>query len=106
MLGRTRYYPRLGIMERSRLIATSKASFSVVVWGASFIATKVALREVSPVTVVWLRFAIGVAVLGAVVIARNQFSIPHGRDLGYLLLLGFIGISFHQWLQSTGLVTA
>ncbi len=93
-------------MERNRLIATSKASFSVVVWGASFIATKVALREVSPLTVVWLRFAIGVVVLRPVVIARNQFSIPHGRDLGYLLLLGFIGISFHQWLQSTGLVTA
>ena len=64
------------------------------------------MREVSPVTVVWLRFAIGVAVLGAVVIARKQFSIPRGRELGYLILLGFIGISFHQWLQSTGLVTA
>ncbi len=93
-------------MERNRLIATSKASFSVVVWGASFIATKVALREVSPATVVWLRFAIGVAVLGAVVIARKRFSLPHGRELGHLILLGFVGISFHQWLQSTGLVTA
>jgi drug/metabolite transporter (DMT)-like permease len=26
--------------------------------------------------------------------------------VGYFALLGFIGITFHQWLQSTGLVTA
>jgi drug/metabolite transporter (DMT)-like permease len=27
-------------------------------------------------------------------------------DLAYFALLGFIGITFHQWLQSTGLLTA
>ena len=69
-------------------------------------ATKVALRDVSPVTVVWLRFAIGVAILGAAVFARRQFALPQRDDLGYFALLGFIGITFHQWLQSTALVTA
>ena len=33
-----------------------KVIFSVVAWGASFIATKVALQEIHPATVVWLRF--------------------------------------------------
>ena len=79
---------------------------AVVFWGGSFIATKVALRDVSPVTVVWLRFAIGVVILGAGVRLRRQVSLPAGRDLGYFALLGFLVITFHQWLQSTGLITA
>src|SRR3990172_2042664 len=86
--------------------AILKALFAVTVWGASFIATKVALRDVSPVTVVWLRFAIGVAILGAAVFFRRQFYRPRWKEMAYFALLGFIGITFHQWLQSNGLLTA
>lgn len=86
--------------------AIAKALFAVVVWGASFIATKVAVGEVAPVTVVWLRFALGVALLGAVVAARRQLVWPSRSDLLYFTGLGFLGITFHQWLQSNGLVTA
>lgn len=82
------------------------AIFAVVFWGGSFIATKVALRDVSPVTVVWLRFAIGILILGAAVRLRRQISPLKIGDLSYLALLGFLGITFHQWLQSTGLQTA
>jgi drug/metabolite transporter (DMT)-like permease len=93
-----------GASQRTRAILG--ATFAVIAWGASFIATKVALRDVSPVTVVWLRFAIGLVILGAAVLVRRQFSLPARRDLGYFALLGFLGITFHQWLQSTGLQTA
>jgi drug/metabolite transporter (DMT)-like permease len=31
---------------------------------------------------------------------------PERRDLAYFAFLGFLGITFHQWLQSTGLQTA
>ena len=83
-----------------------KLLFCVVAWGASFIATKVALRELSPVSVVWLRFLVGVIILGAAVYVRKQLTLPGWKDLGYFAPLGFIGITFHQWLQSTGLVTS
>lgn len=83
-----------------------EAAFAVLVWGASFIATKVALAEISPVTVVWLRFLMGVIILGLAVIIRGQFALPGWKDLGYFAVLGFLGITFHQWLQSTGLVTS
>lgn len=75
-------------------------------WGASFVATKVALRYLTPEAVVWLRFAMGLVVLGLVVIARKQFRLPYLADLPYIALLGLIGITFHQWLQSNGLVMA
>jgi len=93
-------------MNRNRFYALSAATFAVVVWGASFIATKVAIREVSPVTLVWLRFGMGVAILGGAAALRRQLALPAARELGYFALLGFLGITFHQWLQSTGLLTA
>lgn len=80
-------------------------SFSVLVWGASFVATKVALRDLEPASVVWLRFAMGVVILGAAVALRRQFALPPLKDLAYLALLGFLGITFHQWLQSTALLS-
>jgi drug/metabolite transporter (DMT)-like permease len=91
---------------RKSTLPLFEATLAVVSWGASFVATKVALREVQPITVVWLRFLMGVIILGATVIARKQFSLPNRKDLGYFVLLGFLGITFHQWLQSTGLRTA
>jgi drug/metabolite transporter (DMT)-like permease len=93
-------------LPRARMIAYVEVLLAVVFWGASFIATKVVLREVSPITVVWIRFAIGLVVLGTAVIARRQFTRVTRGDLGYFAGLGFLGITFHQWLQSRGLVTA
>ncbi len=93
-------------MSKSRLFIYGEALFAVIVWGASFIATKVALRDVSPVTIVWLRFLMGVVILGAAVAARRQFAWPASREWGYFALLGFLGIAFHQWLQSNGLETS
>lgn len=83
-----------------------KATFAVAVWGASFVATKVALREMTPVALVWTRFALGIPVLGGFVLARRQFRLVPARDLAYFFLLGFIGITLHQWLQSNALVTS
>lgn len=77
----------------------------MVVWGASFIATKIALRDLLPVTVVWLRFFIGLIILGIATKVRHQFALPDKQDWLYLSILGFLGITFHQWLQSTGLLT-
>src|ERR1041384_5299138 len=86
--------------------AIVKALFAVSAWGASFVATKIALQYAAPSTVVWLRFTMGVVILGVAVIFSKQIALPQGRDWGYFAILGFLGITFHQWLQSTGLLTA
>ena len=91
-------------MKNTRVIL--KLIIAVILWGGSFIATKIALRDVSPLTLVWLRFAMGVVFLGAAARIRRQLTLPGIKDLPYLALLGFIGITFHQWLQSTGLITS
>lgn len=93
-------------MKSHRPIVILKVLFAVAVWGGSFIATKVALRDIAPISVVWIRFLIGTAVLAVAVRARGQFALPSLKDAVYFTLLGGIGITFHQWLQSTGLQTA
>jgi drug/metabolite transporter (DMT)-like permease len=109
-------------LDRHRIIAYIEVTLAVLAWGGSFVATKVALQEIAPATVVWLRFGIGLIILGAAVVLRRQYALPErsvrartervrtvrqqAMDLAYLALLGFLGVTFHQWLQSTGLKTA
>jgi drug/metabolite transporter (DMT)-like permease len=93
-------------MSSSKLFPYVEALFAVIVWGASFIATKIALEDISPITIVWLRFLMGVLILGLTVILRKQFTLPDKKEWSYFALLGFLGITFHQWLQSNGLQTS
>ena len=90
----------------ARTRALAEALLTVIIWGATFVATKIALQEVSPAAVVWLRFSMGLVVLGIAARLRNELSPPARGELGYLALLGLIGVAFHQWLQATGLLTA
>lgn len=83
-----------------------EATLAVVIWGATFVATKIAIQEASPVTIVWARFLMGTIILGIAVLARKQFLLLKANELPYLMLVGFIGVTFHQYLQATGLVTA
>ena len=93
-------------MSNSKLLPYIEALFAVLVWGASFIATKVALQDLSPITIVWVRFLMGVILLGVTVFLRGQFALPEKKEWGYFALLGFLGITFHQWLQSNALQTS
>lgn len=93
-------------MSKSKTLVYLEALFAVIVWGASFIATKIAVEQISPVSVVWMRFAMGIPILLIAVFMRKQFAFPKGSEWAYFTLLGFLGISFHQWLQSNGLQTS
>lgn len=79
---------------------------TVAFWGASFVAIKVLLRELGPAPITVLRFGVGVVFLAAVSAGRRQLQLPTWRDVPWLALLGFIGITLHQWLQATGLQSA
>lgn len=93
-------------MAEKRAVVYAKALVAVSVWGASFIVTKLALRELAPMTVVWLRFMIGLPVLAVAMARRRELALPAPREMLSFAFLGFLGITFHQWLQANGLVTA
>lgn len=81
-----------------------KVLIAVIFWGASFVATKAALEEIQPVTLIAMRFAMGVVILFAVVWRKRIFRWVGWRDLGSLAVLGAISIAIHQGLQSNGLL--
>ena len=74
------------------------AALAIVFWGISFVATKAALHEVAPVTVIFSRFLIGAVVLLAIV-----RELPPRHAWPQLALMGFIGVFVHQMLQSYAL---
>ncbi|MBT3240669.1 MAG: DMT family transporter [Chloroflexi bacterium] len=93
-------------MRSERTTPYLKLLFAVFAWGGSFIATKTAVVQISPNTLIWMRFAIGLVIIGLIVKQRNEFKIIPKKDLVQFAILGFIGITFHQYLQSTGLLTS
>lgn len=83
--------PRLGVL------------IAIIFWGISFVATKAALREISPVTLLALRFALGLMFLLAVLAVRRLPLLPPRQDWPSLALMGFVGVFVHQMLQAFGL---
>jgi len=45
---------RTNRLGQIKIFTILEAALTVVVWGAAFIARKIALREVPPLTVIWL----------------------------------------------------
>lgn len=79
---------------------------AVVFWGLSFVATKAALREISPTTLIFFRFAVGTLLLILIMGYRGRRLLPPARALPSLALMGFVGVFVHQLLQSFALTKA
>lgn len=78
------------------------ALWAVFFWGLSFIATKMALKEVHPFTLLTLRFGIGGFLLLLVQLQKNKrflkaFSF---KDWLSILFLAMVGVSGHTLLQA------
>ena len=82
------------------------ALLAIVFWGFSFIATKVALREVDPFTLLTLRFGIGGFLLLLVQLLRNRGFLEtfSSKDWTLIIFLAIVGISGHTLLQAYGLL--
>lgn len=76
--------------------------FAVIFWGASFIATKFLLEEISPETIISLRLILAIILLTVVaLINKSDFTINLKNHLR-IFLLAAVAV-FHLWIQITGL---
>ncbi len=83
-----------------------KLLFTVSVWGGAFIAIKVAVSYMNPLSVMWTRTFIGLFVLYLFIkFRRVSFTIPRPALLG-CAFLGFIAVFLHQWLQAYALCSS
>jgi drug/metabolite transporter (DMT)-like permease len=82
------------------------ALWAIIFWGFSFIATKVALREIHPFTLLTLRFGIGGCLLLLVQLQRNRRFLKtfSSKDWISIVFLAVVGVSGHTLLQAYGLL--
>jgi drug/metabolite transporter (DMT)-like permease len=83
--------PRLGVL------------LAIVFWGISFVATKAAISELSPIALVFSRAGLGSLLLLGLLAARREPFLPPRDAWGGLAAMGFVGVAFHQTLQAHAL---
>ena len=86
-------------------LPVAAALLAVSFWALSFVAIKVAMTEMRPETMIWLRQLLGVLTVGLIVWMRGSWEKPARGDLPRLALAGFVGVVLHQWLQAQGMLT-
>ena len=81
---------------------SGKALFTVSAWGASFVATRVALQTFTPVGLVALRLAMATILLAAAGAALKRRILTAREDLPVCVFLGLV-LAAHQLIQAIGL---
>jgi len=79
-----------------------KPLLAMIFWGTSFIATKVALEELTPLMIIFFRLVFAITLLTIIAVStKRNFSVKL-KSHGWIILLALIA-SFHLWIQVTGL---
>jgi drug/metabolite transporter (DMT)-like permease len=87
----------------SPALGRAGALVAVIFWGTSFVATKVLLRELSPIPIVFARSALGSIFLTGILLLRHQPLVPPRDTWKWLALMGFLGVFLQQALQAQAL---
>lgn len=85
-----------------KLLSYWKPLFAVVVWGASFIATKIALEEITPLTIIFLRLILASILLFILAVYAKKSFVIDLKNHGGIFILALIA-AFHLWIQVTGM---
>jgi drug/metabolite transporter (DMT)-like permease len=83
---------------------SGKALFAVAIWGASFVATRIALQSFTPMGLVALRLLAAVVVLSLAAAAMKKQLFARRKDLPICFFLGGV-LALHQYIQAEGLTT-
>jgi len=79
------------------------ALIAVILWGISFVATKAAVVEIAPATLIFCRAGLGTFLLLGLLSLRGEPVWPPRDALAPLAVMGFVGVAFHQLLQAYAL---
>ncbi len=83
------------------LLGAVCALLAAAIWGGLYVASKYVLDYIPPLTLVVLRYAIGLLALGAFLLATRSALVAR-RDLPQMVLLGFIGFGISIVAQFAG----
>ncbi len=90
--------------NREYRLAVLLIILDVLFWGFSFIATKVVLSQIPPISIALFRQIIAmITLIILLILTKSQFKIAR-RDGGYIVLASFFGIVMYFVLENTGLL--
>ena len=75
---------------------------AIVFWGASFIATKFLLDQLTPETIISMRLILATLLLLTIAIVQKRNFRINFKSHSYIFLLALIAV-FHLWIQVTGM---
>lgn len=79
-----------------------KPLLAVILWGASFVATKSLLYSLSPLGIIYIRLILGViSALTIAIFRKRNFSLEK-KDIKGIFILAIISTT-HLWIQVTGI---
>lgn len=93
-----------GTYHPSRRMAIAFGILASIFWGASFVGTKVALREFSPIALLVFRYGMALIIMAPIVHWLEGIRLPKRSQLPALILLGALGVSLNQLLQGFGML--
>lgn len=89
-------------MDKSQIFGHSIAALTIILWGATFVSSKILLEVFDPVQILLLRFTLGLAVLCCV---RPKFLKLQKRRHEFLFIgAAATGTIFYFWLENTALL--
>lgn len=86
---------------RQRALAMVLLSLVAIIWGGSFIAARVALRELSPITLATIRFILAAALFVPLLVASPRYRAPW-RSIPKLTAFGLLAVTFYFIFQYNG----
>ncbi len=75
---------------------------AIIFWGTSFVATKILLDEIKPVTIIILRLVFASILLTIIAIVTKRTFSLNLKSHGWIFILALVAV-FHLWIQVTGL---
>jgi drug/metabolite transporter (DMT)-like permease len=92
---------RVGMKDQKSFLGHLFAFICAVVWGITYISTKVLLEAFSPIEILWIRFLMAYLVLWVLYPKRSHF---HGWKEELLFMgAGLSGVSLYFFLENTAL---
>jgi drug/metabolite transporter (DMT)-like permease len=92
----------INFRNREQLIANIMMVVVVVFWGVSFISIKIAVSEIPPTTMAFMRFAIASLFLGAILKRVEPNAKIAKRDIPPMISGGVLGITLYFYFENIG----
>lgn len=88
-------------MQHKSLSGHLTALLTIVIWGTTFISTKVLLQDFSPVEILFTRFVIGFIAL--ILVCPRRMKLENRKQEWYFIGAGLCGVTFYFLLENIAL---